>query len=53
MTEQEEVLHAIAIEEAIKELGIDKVMEIIRGLEERDLDVFYKNPDDSSDKGTT
>jgi len=47
MTEQEEVLHSIAIEAAVQELGIDKVMEIIKGIEEKELAEYFKNKDDN------
>ena len=46
MTEQDEILHSIAIEKAVQDLGVDKVMSIIEGIREKDLTNLERKKDD-------
>ena len=53
MTEQEEMLHSIAIEKAVEDLGIDRVMSIIEGICEKDLTNLGIKKDDFDEVDTT
>lgn len=55
MTEQDEMLHSIHIEQAVRDLGIDRVREILEGLEDAELDNYFRinraNGDGTTTKG--